>query len=160
MLNHSFHRKDRKAVIVRRSRRPLKGDIAAVSPVIGVILAVGITVTLGAIVYLVSTNLTSSSQHQHVAPRIGFLRIASGLQVASSPTSPAVDWLADIRPTGTCYTNGHLMLTPEGGTLAGYSSTPAGTKVNPGDLLSGCQQGEDVVLNHVETNTVVYTYQF
>jgi flagellin-like protein len=140
--------------------RQLRCDDAGVSPVIGVILAVAITVTLGAIVYLVSTNLTSSSQQQHVAPRIGFTRVASGLQVATSPTNPPVDWTVDLRPGGTCYSNANLKLTPLGSPQVAWASIPAGTKVSPGDVLGGCQQGETLTLSHVETNTVVYTYQF
>lgn len=126
----------------------------AVAPIIGVVIAVGITVVLGAVVYLVTTNLTAKSQDQHIAPRIAFVRMASGVQVVSAPSNPAVDWTADLRVAGTCWSNSHLQLN------GAAWPPPAGTKVAPGDVLGGCQQGEGITVSHVETNTVVYSYTF
>ena len=134
--------------------RQLGRDEQAIAPVIGVLLAVGMTVVLGGIVYLVTNNLSAKSQDQHIAPRIGFVRVAAGLQVASAPANPPVDWNADLRMGGTCASSGHL-------TLNSAAYPPAtGTKVAPGDILGGCQQGEALTISHVATNTVVYTYTF
>jgi flagellin-like protein len=142
------------AAPVLTSERTLREDDRAVAPIIGVLLAVGITVLLGGVVYLVSTTLTARSQDQHIAPRIGFVRTISGIQVASTPADPPVDWLADLRIAGTCVSNTHLTLN----TVAWPPA--AGTKVSPGDTLGGCAQGESITISHPATNTVVYTYQF
>jgi len=136
------------------SSRQADLDDAAVAPIIGVILMVGITVTIGAVVWIVSANLTAKSQDNHIAPRIAFSRMASGVQVVSTPANPPVDWTADLRIGGTCWSNSHLMLDSAAWPPA------TGTKVVPGDVLGGCQQGETIVITHTPTNTVVYSYTF
>ena len=102
----------------------------AVSPVIGVILMVAITVVLAAIVFVLVTRLSDTSES---TPNVSFTEKDEGatLMVASAPSG--LDW-ADF-------------------TVDGCTTVPTGS-VDAGDLLEECV--EAVTVSYVPSNSLVF----
>lgn len=107
----------------------MKPNDEAVSPVIGVILMVAITVVLAAIVFVLVTNLQPTVE---TAPDVAFAADGTDIMVVKAPTG--MDW-ADLEVTGC-------------------DTVPTGT-VEAGDKLEVC--GESVQVRHVPTNSLVYS---
>jgi hypothetical protein len=118
---------------------------------------VTITIVLGAIIFVVAQSFSKSTAPQ--APHIAFTKQASNLQVINVPEKPPIDWFSDMGITGSCVTSNHLQLAPLGGP-AGAFPLAAGTVMNPGDQLVGCQPGDSLTVTHKASNTVIYTVNF
>jgi hypothetical protein len=134
--------------------RSVGRDQDGVSPIIGVILMTGIVVVVASIVFVVGGTFTKNPGG--TTPQVTFTKMASSLQVVTSPNHPTVDWSA-LLAKGTCA--GHLVLAPLGGAPISFPTAP-GYLINPGDQLQGCGVGESLILAHPATNTVVYTFNF
>lgn len=120
------------AVCKSRQMRLAK-DESAVSPVIGVILMVAITVVLAAIVFVLVTNL---QQPVDDAPRIAFAKEIDGIRIIQSPTGLAWE---DI-------------------TVTGCDTFPVSGNITAGDFITDCVG--NVLINHVPTNSVLYSTKF
>ena len=105
-------------------------DEEAVSPVIGVILMVAITVILATIVFVLVTEISGGAEE--VAPRISFGSNETELTVISAPNG--LVW-ADF-------------------TVTGCTTVPTGN-VDAGDKVTGCSAS--ITVRHDETNTLVYS---
>lgn len=114
----------------RRQRESLRQATAAVSPVIGVILMVAITVVLAAIVFVLVSELSANQTDS--APRLGFQANATALMVVNAPLG--LDWSEF--------------------TIAGCGGIPTGS-VDAGDEITGCV--ERVTITHKPSNSVVYS---
>lgn len=116
----------------RKMNGEFQGAEAAVSPVIGVILMVAITVVLAAIVFVLVTQLSENTNTN--SPRVSFQQQDDGatLMVVSAPTG--LDW-GDFAVTGC-------------------TTIPTGT-VDAGDKLEVC--GAEVLVTHTPSNSVVYS---
>lgn len=110
----------------------LRRSDEAVSPVIGVILMVAITVVLAAVVYVLVTDLGSGVQE--TAPQVAFIRDGEGIYTVSR---------AD-----------------QGHTWGEFTVTDCATvpldadEVTAGDRLAGCTA--DAIMVHDATNSIVW----
>lgn len=118
---------------IKRAKSRITLDDKAVSPVIGVILMVAITVVLAAVVFLLVNRLAQSPQDQ--APDMAFSADGDG-EVTVITAELGLDW-SDF-------------------TVTGCTTTPTGT-VDAGDQMTGCTGRVTVV--HDETNTLVWEHQ-
>lgn len=100
----------------------------AVSPVIGVILMVAITVVLAAVVFVLVQDLGDDTEG---APQVTFLKDGSDYTVASA--DDGLDW-GDF-------------------TVTGCTTVPTGS-LDAGDTLEGCT--DDATMKHDDTNTLVW----
>jgi archaeal type IV pilus assembly protein PilA len=124
---------------MKANRKFVKAD-EAVSPVIGVILMVAITVVLAAVVFVLVSDLGDQGDN---APGISFQKSTNDktLTVVKVSNGP-VNW-EDLTITGTCTTK--------------PTSTGA---VGAGDSLSGCEVGTSVKIVHTPTDTLIYNQVF
>ena len=111
----------------------MKQDTEAVSPVIGVILMVAITVVLAAVVFVLVQGL--SQDKADATPVIQFQKGGNNLTVVSSP--PGLNF-SDLN-------------------VVGCSTVPAGT-IEAGDKIAGC--AGDVTIGYKPTNTLIYSTTF
>jgi flagellin-like protein len=130
-----------------KANQAFKANDEAVSPVIGVILMVAITVVLAAVVFVLVSNLSKTSNS---APQVSFSAddTARTLTVVSAP-APAINW-SDVSIGGTC--TGYKL---NGGT----AGTTTGT-IKGGDVISACTTGQSISFTHTATNTLLYTHTF
>lgn len=121
-----------KAKADKKKLEKFGGAEAAVSPVIGVILMVAITVVLAAIVFVLVTQLSENTNTN--SPRISFQSQEDGatLMVVSAPAN--LDW-SDFAVTGC-------------------TTVPTGA-VDAGDKLEVC--APEVIVTHTPSNSVVYS---
>lgn len=120
------------AVFKSRQMR-LSPDTNAVSPVIGVILMVAITVVLAAIVFVLVSNM---QQPIDSAPRIAFSKESDGIRIQQSPLG--LPW-ATI-------------------SITGCDTYPTEGNVTAGDFITDCNG--NVLINHIPTNSVLYSTDF
>lgn len=111
----------------------MKLDEEGVSPVIGVVLMVAITVVLAAVVFYVVTSLSDDAPT--AAPSVTFHKDGDKLVVVSGPVG--LEW-AEFDVTGC-------------------ASVPTGA-FEAGDKAEGCSG--DVVVRHVPSNSLVYAAEF
>ena len=129
----------------------------AVSPVIGVILMVAITVVLAAVVFVLVSNLSKSSNS---APSVSFTAddTARTLTVVSAPSSPTIKWNpSDVTVGGTCASSAVLT---HGSSTASAQTSSASWVITGGDQISGCTSGQSISFTHVATNTLLYSHTF
>lgn len=120
-------------------------DDEAVSPVIGVIMMVAITVIVfGA----AAVWLDSISDPPERAPNISFTKRADGAILEKAPLG--LDWVRDFTRLGTCtpLLNGAAWPTTEG------------TPLTAADRISGCNPGEDFILSHTSSGNLVFKATF
>ncbi len=126
----------------------------AVSPVIGVILMVAITVVLGAVVFLLATNLSKGPEDK---PQVGFYKdergsVAGGSLTVATITNGPIAW-ANIQLGGTatgCYYD---------------TTTAASTTVLPsGNMAAGdqitCSVPGTITISDSATDTLLYSGAF
>jgi flagellin-like protein len=101
----------------------------AVSPVIGVILMVAITVVLAAVVFMLVMNLSKNNTNS--SPTISFSQSKNNLTVISA-TSGVVWYDLEV--------NGCL-------------NVPIG-EVKAGNVISGC--GKNVTIRYIPSNSLIY----
>lgn len=122
-----------------------RSDEDAVSPVIGVILMVAITVVLAAVVFVLMNRL--NDDNAETAPELAMQRSPNGREVIVVRAEPGLEWSEDLLVSGTC--------TP---TLNG-AAFPAGpgTPVQAGDRLA-CASGEELRISSSEDlgNALLY----
>lgn len=119
-------------------KRSLRNDVKAVSPVIGVILMVAITVVLAAVVFVLVKNL-SDKNSTDVGPTVGFQKdsTAKTLIVVQAPTG--IKW-SDVTVTGC--------------------TKPVTLPVNvtAGDKLTACNGS--VTVTYIPSNSLLYQTAF
>lgn len=125
-----------------KANQNFRRDDEAVSPVIGVILMVAITVVLAAVVFILVNDLGSSEED---APDMGFSKDndAGTITIVKAPSgSNILDW-SDLSVGGTA-----------------ACTEPASTDtVDAGDQLTGCGTGT-VTVTHIASNTLLYETEF
>jgi flagellin-like protein len=140
-----------------KANQAFKQNDEAVSPVIGVILMVAITVVLAAVVFVLVSNLGKGSEK---APNLSFNKDSSARTLTVVQSDPGVNW-DDFTLGGSCFTTAATPLSftlanGQAGTFAQISTwTIAG-----GDVLSNCQPNETLTLTHTATNSLVYSTTF
>jgi len=134
----------------------LAKDRGAVSPVIGVILMVAITVVIAAVVFVLVTGI-AGNQPSGTTPDIGFQAddAARTAMVTTSPTN--LHW-GDFRETCAPSGNAVTLIGPAGDTLT--PSPGATPDVQAGDVLSGCSNGDTLTVVYVGPNGVAYEHAF
>lgn len=131
-----------------KANQAFNNNDEAVSPVIGVILMVAITVVLAAVVFVLVSNLGDTSED---APDLSFSKDSSegSLTVISAQDSQWNDFtvsgcdVLDIGATTEDISDGSISET---------------TDVGAGDKLEGCSGA--VTITHLATNTLVYSTSF
>ena len=124
----------------------------AVSPVIGVILMVAITVVLAAVVFVLVSNLGKGSEK---APNLSFNKDSSARTLTVVQADPGVHW-NDFTVGGSCASTVRLASNGNSGL---YSAVSTNT-VAGGDVLSACTAGQTLSLTHTATNSLVYSTTF
>lgn len=117
----------------------------AVSPVIGVILMVAITVVLAAVVFVLVSNLGEGSE---AAPDMGFTAddtAATATVVRAPPLSEGLLWGTHIVIAGDC--------------APANAGVQDGQAVDAGDVID-CASGDSLTVTHVQTNTLLYSHTF
>lgn len=117
-----------------------------VSPIIGTILMVAITVVVAAVVWVTVSAIEKKTEP---APAIAFYKDPSGPSVMVVRVEPGVDWANEIAFRGTC--------AP---TLNGapFPDNP-GTTIHPGDILT-CEPGETLIIIATKPNQKLYETTF
>lgn len=140
-----------------KANQAYKADEEAVSPVVGVILMVAITVVLAAVVFVLVNNLGKGSEK---APDMGFQvdNTARTIKVVKAPVgNDAIDYGTGLSFGGTC---GATPVTD----LNGAAYVGDGTEqVNAGDVIQVDTAATfpcEVTLTHLGTGTLVYTASF
>lgn len=125
-----------------------RSDPSAVSPVIGVILLVAITVVTAAVVFVLSSQFSEKTEG---APNISFDPDEDSGTVTVIRADVDVDWFRDLEVGGTC--------SPD---LSGMSGMPTaeGRLVRAGDVLSGCQPGETLRIVASQPNILLLLVEF
>ncbi|MHB1261282.1 MAG: type IV pilin N-terminal domain-containing protein [Thermoplasmatota archaeon] len=127
-----------------KANQSFKQNEEAVSPVIGVILMVAITVVLAAVVFVLVSNLGKGSE---AAPSLSFNKDSSARTLTVVKADSGLTW-DDFVTGGTC-----TVTTP--------STTAA---VAAGDVITVTTATASLPctfsLNHIATNTLVYTTTF
>lgn len=140
-----------------KANQTFKEADEAVSPVIGVILMVAITVVLAAVVFVLVNDLGSSDE---AAPTMGFNKSGGNVTVVKAPTGTEAITYADLAFGGTCdltYFDGALI---GGGETVENNNTVQGTTVAGGQSFGGCTGGETLTISHVATGTLLQQYSF
>jgi flagellin-like protein len=125
---------------------PLADD-AAVSPVIGVILMVAITVVLAATVFVLVNGF---GEEREATPALPVMQKTSD-RVTVVRAEPDLDWVVDFSVGGSC--------TP---LLNGqpWPTGPDPAPLRPGDVLTGCTVGETLTVVHIRSGILVYSTTF
>lgn len=125
-------------------------DEEAVSPVLGVILMVAITVVLAATVFFVVSGVGEKTES---APQVGFIKDSSDRTITVLRVSPpGTEWLRELHIAGTCAATA---------TLNGVAWPPAsGTPVLAGDVLGGCASGDTLQVIATKPNQLLFETTF
>jgi flagellin-like protein len=124
-------------------------DDEGVSPVLGTILMIAITVVVAGVLFLISNDL---SKPDDKTPQVSFIQDKGEgtVMVTKAPTEPhLIQWKVFlIRGSCTPLLNGDPL------------PPPADELVKGGDTLSGCEKDQDLVIVHRESSTVIYDVDF
>ncbi len=134
-----------------KANQKFRSEEDAVSPVIGVILMVAITVVLAAVIFVLVNDLGGADED---APSLSFSKDndACTLTVVKAPTGPTSTW-GDFKIVNT---TAAAAAHPTDGVDAGDTlnfDTDAGT-------AGGQCSGVKVTITHTGTNTLVYETTF
>jgi len=168
------------------SASPLPRDEQAVSPVIGVILGVAMTVVLAGVIFIVVGGLGSKSQQTAPTPVMQVDDIHDHLSVVSATIG--ADWTRVRVSASTCTTGGIINVGSSGPSHQNQPATVANTYaavsnsgctglnpavlvsstsavINAGDYLAFCTSGGTatnvgITLTDTIANVVVGTYTF
>jgi archaeal type IV pilus assembly protein PilA len=130
-----------------KANRAFVRNEEAVSPVIGVILMVAITVVLAAVVFVLVSNLGEGADTSD--PRVAFSKDEQGTAAGGVLTVVSID-------------NGPLALTgiTVGGSATGCTWTNADmTDLSAGDQLA-CTGAGTVTISYAPTSTLLYSGSF
>lgn len=150
-----------------KANQAYKADEEAVSPVVGVILMVAITVVLAAVVFVLVNNLGKGTEK---APSLGASADSTNQRINIGTAEPGHNWLEfDLKAdqalkfdlNGDATAADTQAITAGGSTDAGL----VGEAVTGGDYFDFCGDGgirTNVVVQviHVATNTEVYKTTF
>jgi hypothetical protein len=128
---------------------------AAVSPVIGTILMIGIMIVLATVIFVIVRGI--QVHPEDATPHLLFVPQGDTLVVASIPPGTNFDWYRDIRISGPC--SDHIELTPVDGPTAAYPASP-GTPVRPGDILGHCTPGEEIIVSYKQQERVLFRHVY
>ena len=117
-----------------------------VSPIVGTLLMVAITVVVAATVWFSVSAIEKKTEH---APAISFYKDPGGPSLIVVQVEEGVDW-GEFEFEGSCAPTI---------TLNGGSSPTAGVDVEPGDTLT-CQPGQDLIIIASRPNQQVYSTTF
>jgi archaeal type IV pilus assembly protein PilA len=144
-----------------KANQAFRSEEEAVSPVIGVILMVAITVVLAAVVFVLVQNLSQGGESK---PDLGFIQNKSQktLTITSAATADWNDIEATVSGGAACQAD------LSSGTASVIATTgkfvAAATTVNANDVItmSGGAAGEtcSISLRHVPTNQAYGTWDF
>lgn len=123
-----------------KANQAFKQNDEAVSPVIGVILMVAITVVLAAVVFVLVSNLGQSGED---APDVAFSKNEDTNTITVVKAAPDLDW-------GDFEFGGSLACT-------GGSTTE---DFGAGDEISCAAGAGTVTISHVESGTLVFSTSF
>jgi flagellin-like protein len=114
-----------------KANQAFRDDDQAVSPVIGVILMVAITVVLAAVVFVLVSNLSKNSNT--AAPNITFNQDASAHKLTIVSADASANW-QNVKET---ITGGCNVKLNSGATMAsGTSITTSSAAISAGDVLT------------------------
>ena len=142
-----------------KANQTFKQNDEAVSPVIGVILMVAITVVLAAVVFVLVSNLGSNNES---APRVSFTKSTSGLNTTFTVAQAENAIWNEFKLAPATQTD--CAITGEGGTPDGTTGVfTATTAISAGDKVSftatasgDCDGAFNLV--HVSSNSIVYAF--
>ena len=138
-----------------KANQTLRNDEEAVSPVIGVILMVAITVVLAAVVFVLVTKLSGSGNQN--TPVIGFGFDDSNARTATVNSAPnSISW-GDI--TVTCSAGTAAAETADGTAITIHDPNTT-TTVAAGDVVSGCDAGATLTLTYIPSNGIIASHKF
>jgi flagellin-like protein len=138
-----------------KANQAFKQNDEAVSPVIGVILMVAITVVLAAVVFVLVSNLGKGSEK---APNVSFNKDSSARTLTVVQADSGIQW-GDFTVGGTC--SDTLVVTLPSGTTGTFGAAAiTSADVTGGTLFSGCAASDTLTLSHIATNSLVYTTTF
>lgn len=148
-----------------KANRNFREADEAVSPVIGVILMVAITVVLAAVVFVLVSDLGDTGDS---APELGFTRDEQDDELTVSKADPGLNWTEfEIRASEAVeYTvNG----ANTNGLTANTAETVASVDVQGGDVFAFCggvtgtgvaKTDVTIVIRHKESNSQIGSYEF
>ena len=138
-----------------REARSIREDDDAVSPVVGVILMVAITVVLAAIVVVLIAKLN----HQPDGNPLVSFNVDDRARLATVNKASGEDlvWGDAANPglVATCSVG--TAVTKD---VTGVVVVPGGTPVTTGDTVSGCSGGATLTVADTVSNTMLYTHVF
>ena len=121
----------------------------AVSPIVGTLLVVAMTVVVAGGLFITVIGINEKGES---APLIVFRRDQVANEIEVVRVESGVDWTIHLRFEGTCVPdlrlNGNAM-----------PSAP-GTTVHPGDVLSGCSPGQDLLIVASRPNQLLLQVAF
>lgn len=133
---------------MNKANRAFKQNDEAVSPVIGVILMVAITVVLAAVVFVLVSNLGEGANAEN--PRVSFSKDENGTADGGILTVVTIE-------------NGPIPLTEivlggGAGSTCTWTNSDA-TNLSPGDQLE-CTGNGTITISHTETESLLYSGSF
>jgi flagellin-like protein len=131
-----------------KANQAFKQNDEAVSPVIGVILMVAITVVLAAVVFVLVSNLGKGSEK---APNVSFNKDSSAGHLTVVQADPGHTW-AEFAFGGSC--------TTASTGSKDWTAPSSGDAVSAGTILGDCDPGETLSITHTATNSLVYSTTF
>lgn len=135
-----------------KANQAFKQNDEAVSPVIGVILMVAITVVLAAVVFVLVTRLAGNQEDQ--SPTLTFSKQSNSSTPGGTLTVIAIQGAPD---NGVAWTD--IDIKDASGALA-CTPMPTGN-VEAGDVIDcGTASDGPFYVRYVPTNTLLYTAQF
>lgn len=142
-----------------KANQAFKQNDEAVSPVIGVILMVAITVVLAAVVFVLVSNLGEGSES---APNVSFNKDSDALSLTVIQAEDATwDDFSIADPATDC-----TVATIDGSAPAGTDNLGPANPVAAGDVIqlaetaAGDCEGFTLRILHVPTNSLVYETTF
>jgi len=141
----------------RTRRRAAPGDAVAVSSVMGVFLVIIISIALGGTIWFMINKIRSAhpvnTNSLHVTFTLDHSTSPARVKVTKAPAG-TWDWVNDLTVSGSCRST----LTLNGAAFP----TSAGTKVNPGDILAGCANGQtlQIVSSATHGSELLFTATF
>lgn len=124
-------------------------DDAGVSPVIGTILMVAITVVIAAVVFVIASGFGEKTEG---APSVSFRKDATEREVMVIRVEVDTQWGRDLAIGGTCAATATLNGAPW--------PPPSGSVVQAGDVLGGCQAGDSLEVIATKPNVLVFQTVF
>ena len=143
-----------------KANQTFRENDEAVSPVIGVILMVAITVVLAAVVFVLVTKLSGNQTSN--TPSISF-DVSDTARTAKviNTGGQQLKWGDATNPgiIAACSVDTALpnISTKD---ISGTAVTPGTTLVSAGDIIAGCDAASTLTVRDTVSNTLVYSHTF